>query len=342
MPKKSGYTSANLYKKGSKNKTQKAPMTKASVAKIAKQAVKSVAERKFMNTENTLVQLSPTRPTGNHYISAIGYSTTVGNDNNGTPMVYGGQPIKEMLCLRPFRADNAESDLGAMRPDGKNVTPVSCKSRWRINRSYTSLPETAEVSGATDFPPGLGNTLPVICRMIRITPKGAKGTETELDPDTDAFQDEYGRKTGISADSFDSAELLFYKINTRRYHVIEDRNFILKTPVTVNYTATRLNNSNDMRYTPIISNTNGNCEKMLTSYHQLSERKGGTCYYSDPFASSTDNATSGMRREYTLWHFTHQGGEYITGPTPTGETQREQGPLDVHIDLINTTKFIDV
>ncbi len=92
------------------------------------------------------------------------------------------------------------------------------------------------------------------------------------------------------------------------------------------------------KYSPFISNTNGNCEKYFTTYDQLTAKKNGTVYYADPKSVGTNNATTGNKRSYYFWHFAFQGADAITGD---GE-DRAKGPLDVVIDLVNTTKFIDV
>lgn len=325
-----------------KKKTQK--VSKAEISKIAKNAVKTVAEKKFMNVNQNLRQILPNRPPGQLNISGIGFSTTVADDPQGTVMLYGGTPIKEMLCLRPFRRDQAgvTSDLRAMAPDGKHITPVSCKSRFRLSRHYgiTSASDT-NYPDATSFPPGLANNLPVRCRMIRCTPAISSGTATELDPDGDLFQDEYGRKIGISQADMTNEDLLFYRVNTRRWRVLEDKQFDIRNPLTVNYTQ-MFEPGVKIHYAPQISNTNGNCEKYLSMNHQLSSRKGGKCYYSDPMADTTENADTGHRREYVFFNFVWKGGEGITGATPGGEPTREQAPIDIDIDCVNYTKFVDV
>lgn len=345
MPQKKGYTKTNLkvYKPKS-GKSSKTTPSKAAIAKIAKAAVKSVAEKKFMDVNNELRQINPTRPAGNDYISAVGFSTTIGDDNNGNPILYGGQALQEMMCLRPFRRDDTSNptDLRAMAPDGKHITPVSCKSRIRLTRHYGDMPAQATAQGNDpDFPLGLARNLPVRCRMIRCTPAIAAGTATELDPDGDLFQDEYGRKTGVSEASFGPEELMFYRVNTRRWRVLEDKQFDIRNPLTVNWNLS-VNTGGTHVYSPSITNTNLNCEKYLNINHQLSQRRGGKCYYSDPMASDTKNANTGNRREYLFFQFCWKGGEYITGTTPEGGVTREKGPIDLDIDLVNYTKFVDV
>ena len=97
-------------------KGKKLVLTTAKVKAIAKDAVKVMAEKKYMNSNNALAGLSPTRPTGNDYLSCIAFSTTTNEDDVGTPMAYGGQQVKEMKCLQPFFSNDADQDLQLYAP----------------------------------------------------------------------------------------------------------------------------------------------------------------------------------------------------------------------------------
>ena len=144
MPKKSGYTKTNLKvmkPKGSNSKTRKGGRSDAAIAKIATNAVKKIAEKKFMNSNNGLLGLRPTIPTGLDYVSTIAFSTTTGDSDDGSPISYGSAPVHEMKCLNPFKSNDPDSDLRMFAPLGKSVTPVSCKTRWRINRDLSRVPE---------------------------------------------------------------------------------------------------------------------------------------------------------------------------------------------------------
>jgi len=315
---------------------KKPAMTKAEVVKISKNAVKSIAEKKFMNVNNNLTGVEPTQITGNDYISTIAFSTTTGDSDDGTPISYGGASVNEMLCLNPFKSTEADADLRMFAPLGKQVQPVSCKSRWRINRQFARIDPALDQT-APDFPVNLAENCPVVCRLVRVSPKLQSGTDTMISPADDLFQDEYGRKFGVDDDTFDEKEMLFYKVNTRRYSVIEDKVFTLRPPLTLQY-APQWNTGSPTHYTPVVANTNGNCEKYLTTYDQLTAKKNGTVFYADPTATGTNNATTGNKRSYYFYHFAYQGADAITGPG----ADRLKGPTDIVIDLVNTTKFIDV
>jgi hypothetical protein len=322
-----------MVKKGNKLK-----LTEAKVKAIAKDAVKVMAEKKYMNSNNALIGLSPTRPTGNDYLSCLAFSTTTNEDNVGTPMVYGGQQVKEMKCLQPFFSNNADQDLQLFAPIGKRVQPVSCKTNWRINRQFARIDPANDPNAAVPaWPVSLAENCPVICRMVRVIPHISAGTETELSPADDLFQDTYGRAFGVDNADFIEIEMLSYRVNKRKYKVIEDKNFIIRPPVTLQY-APAIGTDNTTYYSPIVSNSNGKCEKYMTTYDQLTDRKNGTVFYKDSSDTSTETATTGHQRSYYFFHFAYQGADQVTGDG----ADRAKGPIDVVVDLTNVTKFIDI
>ena len=310
---------------------------KSIARKEAESVIKIKAEKKYMNSNNALQALTPTRPAGNDYLSCIAFSTTTNEDPQGTPMVYGGQQVKEMLCLKPFQSDDADQDLQLFTPIGKRLQPVSCKSRWRINRQFARIDPDSDPTPA-DFPISLAENCPVICRMVRVQPKIEAGTETEVSPADDLFQDTYGRAIGVDNTDFTEAEMLAYQVNKRKYKVLEDKNFVIRPPVTLQYQVTQSATGAAPKYTPFVSNTNGNCEKYMTTYDQLSVKKNGSVFYTDPSIASTNTATTGHKRSYYFLHFAFQGADQITGD---GD-DRAKGPIDIVVDLVNTTKFIDI
>lgn len=315
---------------------KKPTMSKAEIVKISKNAVKSIAEKKFMNVNNALTGIEPIQITGNDYISTIAFSTTTGQSDDNTPLSYGGAPVNEMLCLNPFKSTDADVDLRMFAPLGKSVQPVSCKSRWRINRQFAQIDPTLD-SSVPDFPKNMAENCPVVCRLVRVSPKLQSGTDTIISPADDLFQDEYGRKFGVDDSTFNEKEMLFYKVNTRRYSVIEDKVFTLRPPLTLQYIP-QWNVGEATHYTPVVANTNGNCEKYLTTYDQLTAKKNGTVFYADPTLTAVKNATTGNKRSYYFYHFAYQGADAITG----SGNDRIKGPTDIVIDLVNSTKFIDV
>lgn len=327
-------------KKTAKKGTKKPAMKKAEIVKIAKNAVKTVAEKKFFNV-NQIAIAQPVIPAGNYLVSGLGYSTTEDSNESGAVVQWCGQTVKEMLCLRPWALNTAGATTKqkALAMEGKHLQPVSCKSRFRISRQFAEL-DPSQLITPPDFPRRLAENCPIICRVMRVTPKVSAGTTTEISPDTDIFINEYGERLGPTHADFEEKEMLFYKINKRRYTVLEDRNIKLESPVTVNYQAAMRTNQETIRWTPFVTNNNSNCERYLTMHHQLSKQKNKPCFYADPLnATPPTTATTGHRREYVLFLFAYQGADAIVGESAV----QSQAPTSlIQVDHVNYSKFIDV
>ena len=329
---------------------------RSQVSKIAKASVTSVAEKKFMNS-NQYTGLNPYRSSLlNNNISCICFSTTNFRSPSGSVLTYGTQAMREQLCLRPFSVDRAND---APDPDtsnyiiGKECKPVSCRSLFRIQRLAASLDTISQAGdsgtlpsgdialGPTQYPTGLAEACPVVCRMVRFYVKNTAGTSTEYNPTADLFVNTRGDAIGVDAASFEQKEMLAYKVNKRRYAVIDDKVFTLQNPLTVNYTWVSTNGAEGINsgwWAPQVSNGSSNCEKYINLNHQLTQKKHGTVYYPDPITAQDDNATVGQRREFTAFHFLYKGADNLVGDSGLGSG----GPVDINIDLVNTTKFIDV
>lgn len=320
------------------------PMKKAEIVSIAKKAVKNVAEKKWFNSQQipNSVPTLPSAATASDRVTGIGYSTTEDTNESGAAVMFCGQQVKEMMCLRPWALNTlgADSERKALAMDGKWLQPVSCKTRFRLSRNHTRLDEVSTNTTATpDYPLNLAQNCPVIARIMRVTPKLSAGTTTEIAPNSDLFINEYGEALGPEENDFDVKEMLFYKINKRRYTVLEDETVKVLSPVTLQYAPVFNSYHNETRYSPIVTNTNAKCERYITMYHQLSKNKGGKCYYEDPLAAvPPTTATTGHRREYVFMLFAYQGADEIVGSSPV----QIKGPTEINIEHVNYSKFIDV
>lgn len=338
---------------------------KSQVKTLAKQAVQVVAEKKFMDSEQYEDQLLVPAHT-NSRIAVIGYSTTERVSNEGSAVMYGTSQVKEGLCLRPFLAGDKEdvqdkADLGRYSIVGKSVMPRTCHSRWRFQRAYSVLDNGGEGLTGDTHPfhlpattGGIADSLPVYFRIIRVTMKGQSGSSVTHSPSQDLFLDKYGEPTGVShvddAGNFDFEEqdLLFCKVNTRKYQVIEEKRFTLRPPMTLSHTAMDSTATGYRVYLPMITNTNANCEKYLNFNHQLSRRKNGRVHYNsvttqDPenpeLTHTNTNATSGMRREYVFVNAIYQGGSVAGFPFDPDNPNPYQS---IKWSLMNSTTFTDV
>ena len=160
--------------KRSKPKTK--PIKKAEIVEIAKNAVKTVAEKKWFNTEQ-IPTSNPTLPAdalATDRVTGIGYSTTEDTNESGSAVMFCGQQVKEMLCLRPWalNTSGADSERKALAMDGKWLQPISCKTRFRFSRNHTRLDEVSTNTGSTpDYPKNLAENCPIVARIMRVTPK---------------------------------------------------------------------------------------------------------------------------------------------------------------------------
>ena len=335
------------------------------VEKIAKKSIQTVAEKKFMNSqqyENEPLAKAHT----NSPIAVIGYSTTEDTNVSEAAVMYGQSQVKEGLCLQPFLADEKDdtqevADLGRYAVIGKSVMPRKCHSRWRFQRRYSAMDDDGEGLTGDTHPfhlpatsNGIADSLPVYFRVLRVSMKGQAGTSIQHNPSQDLFLDKYGQPTGVTAVNqagnfvFTEQDLLFCKPNNRKYQVLEDKRFTLRNPFTLSHTAMDSTATGYRVYLPMITNTNSNCEKYVNFNHQLTKRKNGKVHYNeltvqDPETPANTitvtNASSGMRREYVFVHAIYQGASKNSFPFQPANPCPDEA---IVWSLMNTTTFTDV
>lgn len=335
---------------------------KAQVTKLAKKAVTTVAEKKFMDSNQFSNVGFVSAHALNSPIAVMGYSTTESKMDNNQVVLYGTKQIDAGQCLKPFYAPRGDIDdrTGQYHVIGKKVMPKTCHTRMRFVRKYSVMDNNGKplpVAGdpSLSSPPALtqmlGKSLPIGFRLIRCTPKGEMGTTTLLTPNDDLFNDKYGNPTGVGHADFGENEIRFLKVNTRKWTVIEDKSWTLQNPLTLQWTFQRVNNSNTGWYVPQITNENSNCEKIINMHHQLTSRKNGKIHYNEIndalAANPTTNGTSGMRREYVFVHAFYKGATDLyadDNPSAPGEpaTQVTSPVGQVSWNLYNSTTFTDV
>lgn len=317
---------------------------RSQVVQLAKKSVQTIAEKKFMNNNDESLQQQIPHPLPNKVVSCIGYSTTVNaQPDDGAFQYPNGHDIKEMMCLRPFFDTTAYEDLRQYAPDGKEIRPVSCQTRWRLDRDFTKITaQFRNVDGGDDpAPADTGLAMPILCRMVRVNPI-LTSTSTECNPAEDAFVNSYGQAFGVDSVNdagqsvFGEEECLFSRLNTRRYKVIQDTKFVLQPGAVVNWTGAA-SSTNGRAGIANVTPSYKRCERYLNTSHMLTARKNGKCFYEDPAESTTTNATTGNKREYILFHFFRQGSNLLTGASSAIDA-----PMDINISVTNVTKFIDV
>lgn len=340
-----------------KNRKSKGLTTKekSQVATIAKKATLSVAEKKFMNPQ-PVFNHPPYYVNNASRVSVLGFSNTVNKVGTGTTLYYGTEEIgnnpntpvemKELLMLRPYQDSGINLQTDNYTIEGREVMPSSASCKWRMSRNIgvaiTQLTASGTDDGINVIPSRLATNLPIICRMIRVNPKLTQ-TDQVCNPENDLFVSPYTNSvTGVKKSDFDDLELLTYNINKRRYNVLEDKFFRIQNGLTIQYTKSvrGVNSGSPNSYfQPIISNTNANCEKVMTSRHQLSSKKGGKIFYNEPVGTTaTVNATSGNRKEYILFHWIYAGAESFLDD----ENAQPKAPLDLRLSAVPSVKFSDV
>lgn len=338
---------------------------KKEVVKLAKKATLSVAEKKFMNPVGMVAE-DP------HYINRFGRIsvraavTTTNKIGTGITLNYGmipdpndpnqdiGVAMDELKMLRPYQDTGLGISTDTYAIEGREIMPSVAQCKWRLSRNISSqiaqLTADAPEDPQLAIPATLATNLPVLCRMIRVTPKMSQ-TATVCDPEQDLFSSpQTNNHIGIANAAFDDLELMTFPINRRRYTVLEDKKFKLQNGLTVGYQASRRfvstgggtgAGSADAFFQPVITNTNANCERVVTTRHQLSNKKGGKIFYDAATPTLTvdvNNATTGMRKEFTLWHFMYMGAEsYLNDANAT-----IRSPLDLKISAVPLVKFSDV
>lgn len=352
-------------KKSNKGLTTK---EKSQVATIAKKATLSVAEKKFMNPLPAY-SISPDYVNRSSRVSVLGFANTLNKVGTGTTLQYGseanpnydpndplspediGVNMRELKMLRPYQDTGTNLTTDNYTIEGREIMPSSASCKWRLSRdigqAITQLSANATHDGINLIPSSLAVNLPVICRMIRVNPKLTQ-TDQVCDPETDLFvSPQTNNITGVFKSDFDDLELLTYNINKRRYNVIEDKFFRIQNGLTIQYTKSTRGYDNGSSsptnqysfFQPIVSNTNANCEKVMTTRHMLSQKKGGKIFYNEPVGTTaTENATAGQRKEYILWHFMYAGAESFLD----SENAQPKSPQDLRLSAVPCVKFSDV
>ena len=293
-------------------------------------------------------------------VSVRGFCNTVNKVGTGITLNYGshpnpldpavdiGVPMNELTMLKPYQDTGLNLTTDNYTIEGREIMPSSASCKWRLCRNISSqiIQLTAEHPEEPQLaiPATLATNLPVICRMIRVVPKLTQ-TDQVCDPEVDLFMSPFtANSTGVFKSDFDDLEMLTYPVNKRRYNVLEDKFFRIQNGLTITYQKSTRGASDtpgldDAFFQPQISNTNANCEKVLTTRHQLSSKKGGKIFYNEPVGNSdTVNATTGNRKEYILWHYIYAGAEsYLNDANTTVKC-----PRDLLMSAVPSVKFSDV
>lgn len=258
-----------------------------------KKIVASQAETKYFHSTPAdsiqEIQPAPTVIGANMY--AKGFSATTAYVRTGavssSALSYGTAGNLEPLNLsRVFEPDNTDPDLASYSLDGDDCQVSFANSKWLIER--TAVDTTALADQTLDC-------LPMLIRVIRVSPKAMKGSYVWNDPQKDLFLDQYDKETGVTVSGFSKNELALLKTNRRRYNIKEDKQFVLLAPVTTfdNGVGAGQNQA---------TNITSNCRKVLTMRHDI----GKKFHYDRDTSQGTtypDFPLNGLKTEWIFFHF---------------------------------------
>lgn len=317
------------------------PVTQAQVKAI----VMRNKEDKYMNVnvDTIVAPLGPT--TGPKSLSVAAFATTATTQTGQVnPVQYCGRDIHNMHMLRPFNSSSTASALPNVI-DGKEIMPTLAKSMFSIQRMSIDVGSSGN-QAASDA--NVYKTCPIRCRIIRVTPKLQAGVTTAIDPTNDLFLNQVGVDYGPTNADFTMSDIESAVVNSRIYSVISDEKFTMEAAPAVVNTMRDYN----LLYMPQVARPEGSFLKRKNYHHQLAARKGGTVHYDLPDAITTENATSGHRREYIFMHFWYTAADESSvtltaaQEPPGGNTAGTPGNpasyQDVVIHLRTLSKFKDV
>lgn len=289
-----GRTSHSNTKKGL-TKTEK-----SQVKTIAKNAVNTLAETKYFNVSD----FKENKPL--HWATATkksmgvrGYCTCENKNSQSVKIAYGvstldetTEYLDELNMNRCFARDSATDFFKSQAICGAYASPSFAQSTFVLER------EVGYVTGeASDY--STLNNAPYFVRMVRVCPRPTKLSTVTIQPSTDLFVDEWGRHTGISDSTFLNHQLMTYKLNGRKYKIIEDKSFIMAPPMIVNNVATGQSDTDPLsEVNGDVNNYNiANCMKTFQNRHDI----GKKLFFQDG-GEEEANSTSGQQNEFIFFH----------------------------------------
>nr|AGA18350.1 hypothetical protein [uncultured marine virus] len=239
-----------------------------------------------------------------------------------TKVEYGGHDVQPMHMLRPFKDTNASGELASNSINGQHVLPWKPQLQFIIERNHADINGGSSFDGNSPYT-GTPNSqtyrlLPIRCRIIRVTPKMAMGTSTKITPELDLFLNQYGVEQGVgqqSGDLLSRIDLEYAAVNTRKWTVLNDNKFTLKSPPVVSkYTLATPNTGGGMNLMDQPTASDAEACKYLLYDVQLSQKKNGAVYFNDPNGAtgvSATNASAMQRREYVFMHFWFSSSDHL-------------------------------
>jgi len=344
--------------------------TKAEAASIARNEALRLLDTKYFHTNpyNWIPHQSMATPAAGaaanqnrrYQVSCVGFSSTIATEamdpTSTTSMLYptyGNIAIHPLECLRPMRNTNLNTI------DTHFVIPTKAETVFTVARQPADLTNYGLPANSSGLQEGWQNSLPIRVRVIRVTPKISPGVSTDIDPKNDLFLDNYGEPFGVDTDAgavgtdikgMNPDFLRSQPVNNLKYHVLNDRQFVLGSPGTVSNNIGFTNeNTNSMRTCNFVT-YDGKTSAVVRFKHQLTTKKDGKVKFEKHRTDPTANppiASDGQRREYIFFHFMWDVGVATFLPIDNGNYSGSSfkpipPPLDVvRIVATPTSTFKD-
>lgn len=218
---------------------------------------------------------------------AVGHNRDLLNNNN---YQYGTASLGKASFGKVYLEG---AGTGLEHPDnnleGRCAYPSKCTTRMVIVRDWNDQTDQTVYS-----------YLPWFYRVIRVRPKwqGSGFPDQFPNPTNDLFiKPEVGSKCGVSTTGFDSKHLMFCDINTKRYTVLNDLQFMLSPPA----------NTSDLGVVGAMKGTAANQNqsfKIIEFNHDIGKK---LTYNTDPVEQPEDHDSkthpkTGFKQEFILIH----------------------------------------
>ena len=301
---------------------------KVQTKQIVASAIKKTTTLKYFNSSaagNTAQHPAISNQGGGQHlkeVSVIGYSSTTNENAAGTVQKYGSLDIVPLYLSRPFKEFESDGTtltdekVRGFRLDAYNCMPKVARTMFSIERVAYEVDYDTDTGTALE----MARTLPIMCRMIKVSFKQQSGTQQVLNPSEDMFLDvRTNRETGIDDVAFTRLQIQHAKINSKKYKTLSDSTFVINQNNIISESREASNQATD-----IVTQKNGISAKYLTHNFQLSARKGGKLFYENPeeVGDGPETSTSGGQRTLLLFHFFYQNGHNLLGGTGQPDSPR--------------------
>ena len=290
--------------------------------------VHQMAETKYFKTtpitgetNNDLTRMTPLASrSGSTSMAVLGFALGDGTNSQLPTLTYGWvsgtgrKGVRALNACRAFGPTNSDDNLAANRIDGAYVAPSLCKSDWVIQ-----IPQQDTSQDPEEGTPGF-------VRILRVKPRRKKYSEVSIGPDDDLFVDQYGVETGISQSSFNEYELQLYKVNTRKYELIEDRTDVMVPASTI----ATLDIADGNTITTDLARTGSRAH--LVFNHKQPKKLYYTDMDDDGIVNEDAQPAAGQSNELIFFHFVRIG--------TNGSTTTDSNSVNVTCKVVSTFKEI--